>query len=74
MRRFTTSTEQEQKESQAGLRHISLMKLPYFNAPRMLIVDPMHNLFLGSAKRVMHDIWMNKSVLSDQQFRKFLQE
>ena len=27
-------------------------KLPYFDPTRMLIVDPMHNLFLGSAKHI----------------------
>ena len=56
MRRFTTMAERERQESQAGLRYSPLMKSPYFDAPRMLIVDPMHNLFLGSAKRVLHDI------------------
>ena len=69
MRSFTTATERERQESQAGLRYSSLMKLRYFDAPRMLVVDPMHNLFLGSAKRVLHDIWMEKNILSDQQFK-----
>ena len=33
--------------------------IPYFDAPRMLIVDPMHNLFLGTAKHFL------KSMLVD---------
>lgn len=32
------------------VRYSCLLKLPYFDAPRMLSVDPMHNLFLGSGK------------------------
>lgn len=35
-----------------------MLKLHYFNAPRMCIIDPMHNLFLGTAKRMVQ-IWKN---------------
>ena len=54
LRTFTTPAQQERMESQAGLRYSSLLQLPYFDALRMLIVDPMHNLFLGmyDAKRL----------------------
>ena len=45
-RTFTTSAEQE--KSQAGLQYLSLLQLPYFDAPRMLIVDPC--TISGSAK------------------------
>ena len=30
---------------------------PYFD-PRMLVIDPMHNLFLGTTKHIMKDLWM----------------
>ena len=40
-------------ESESGCRYSVLLKLLYFNAPRMLIVDPMHNLFLRSAKHFL---------------------
>ena len=43
----------QKMESDKGCRYSVLIKLPYFNAPRMLIVDPMHNLFLGSAKHFL---------------------
>ena len=39
-------------ESKYGCRYSVLLKLPYFDPTRMLIVDPMHNLFLGSAKHI----------------------
>lgn len=69
LRSFTTQAEQDRMESQAGLRYSSLLQLPYFDAPRMLIVDPMHNLFLGSAKRVMQCIWIERNILTDRQFK-----
>ena len=31
----------------------------------MLLLDPMHNLFLGTSKYVMHNIWIAKGILSD---------
>ena len=40
----------EQEESKAGCRYSELLLLPYFDGPKMLVIDPMHNLFLGSAK------------------------
>ena len=69
LRTFTTPAEQERRESQAGLRYSSLLRLPYFDAPTMLIVDPTHNLFLGSAKRIMQSIWIERKILTDQQFK-----
>ena len=52
----TTKTELKQTESRTGCRYSVLLKLPYFNAPRMLVIDPMHNLFLGSAKHYVKAI------------------
>ena len=42
-----TKTDLQKAESKLGCRYSALVKLPYFNAPRMLIIDPMHNLFLS---------------------------
>ncbi len=36
-------------QAKDGVRYSVLLELPYFDAPRMCIVDPMHNLLLGSA-------------------------
>ncbi len=46
-----TKTER-QKESELGCHYSVILKLPYFDPVRMLMVDPMHNLFLGGAKHV----------------------
>ena len=51
------------KESAYGSRYSELLRLPYFDCIRFTIVDPMHNLFLGTAKRMM-EIWLNLSILT----------
>ena len=45
-----TKTELRKKESELGCRYSSLLKLPYFDPPTMLVIDPMHCLFLGLVK------------------------
>ena len=49
-------------ESKYGCRYIILLDLPYFDPIRMLLIDPMHNLFLGTAKRMLH-VWDDHKVL-----------
>lgn len=34
------------------------MQLEYFDCIRFTIIDPMHNLFLGTAKHMMKNIWL----------------
>ncbi len=51
------------KESLYGARYSELLRLPYFDCIRFTIVDPMHNLFLGTAKRMI-EIWLEHSILT----------
>ena len=51
-----TKTEQEKKESEFGCRYSALLQLPYFNPVKMLTIDPMHNLFLETAKYMMRSL------------------
>ena len=37
-----------------------LMELEYFDPIRFTIIDPMHHLFLGTAKYMMKNIWMER--------------
>ena len=53
-----TKAEQSKIEFQTGFRNTSLLKLPYFNPSRMLVIDPMHNLLLGTAKHILKDVWL----------------
>ena len=39
------------------------MQLEYFDCIRFTIVDPMHNLFLGTAKHMMKNVWLPNKVL-----------
>lgn len=60
-----TKTKLQKAESQLGCRYSVLLKLPYFDAPRMLIVDPMHNLFLGSAKHFLKNILVAQKIINE---------
>ena len=57
----TTSTSRDKTERELGSRYTSLMRLPYFNCVRFHIIDPMHNLFLGTAKHMMKNIWLKNN-------------
>ena len=47
-----TKSVQKSIESDHGIRYSVLLELPYFNPIRFAVVDPMHNLFLGTGKHV----------------------
>lgn len=68
----TTKTQQAEHESKLGCRYSCLLKLPYFDAPRMLTIDPMHNLFLGTGKHMLN-IWLTRGIIDPAQFSR-LQE
>lgn len=70
---ITTKTALEKAESESGCRYSVLLKLPYFDAPRMLVVDPMHNLFLGSAKYFLKKILIRREFITEDQ-RALIQE
>ena len=63
-----TRSEQYEIERNTGVRYSCLLELPYFDAPRMCIVDPMHNLLLGTAKHMV-ELWksFNPKCYSDIQ-------
>ncbi|KAE9386142.1 hypothetical protein BT96DRAFT_960642 [Gymnopus androsaceus JB14] len=44
-------------------RWSELFCLPYFNVCEMIVVDPMHNLFLGVVKTHFYHIWVQLNVL-----------
>ena len=50
----TTKSAQGSKESEMGCRYSVLLELPYFDPIRMLPIDPMHNLFLGTGKHMIN--------------------
>jgi len=38
-----------------GIRWTPLIRLPYMDIQRFIVIDPMHNLYLGTAKRMMKE-------------------
>ena len=62
-----TKAKQKTIERDSGVRYSVLVELPYFDAPRMCIVDPMHNLLLGTAKHML-ELWKNLDILTAKDF------
>ena len=54
----TTQAARDRIESQYGSRFSTLIVIEYFDCVCFHIVDPMHNLFLGTAKHIMKNIWL----------------
>lgn len=67
--RARTKCGQKQLVSEHGLHYSVLLLLPYLNIVCMHIVDPMHNLLLGTAKHVT-EIWINENKLGSTDFSK----
>ena len=62
-----TKAAQQEVLSECGVRFSILTQLPYFDIVRMHVVDPMHNLLLGTSKLMMH-IWTQNDIISKAQF------
>ncbi len=58
-----TITERNRRQTDLGCRYSILLELDYFDPVRMLVIDSMHNLFLGSAKHITKSVWRAKNVL-----------
>lgn len=54
-------------EQKYGVRFSELLRLPYFDTVRYVVVDPMHNMFLGTAKRMV-SIWKSNDLLPENEF------
>ena len=68
LKNFKTKSQQLNEEFNSGCKYSDLLRLPYFDAPRMLVVDPMHNLFLGTAKHYLKSIWLEEGIVSGSNF------
>ena len=68
-----SKTEQKKAESRLGCRYSVLLELPYFQPIEMLLIDPMHNLFLGTAKHFARDLWIGQNIL-DQSALSIIEE
>ena len=57
-------------EIKYGCRYSVLLDLPYYDPIAMHLIDPMHNLFLGSAKHFMFSILIAKNILKKEEIEK----
>ena len=64
-----TSSQKKLIEREHGCKYSVLLELPYFDVIRFTVVDPMHNLLLGTAKHVM-SVWTTLGILEKSQFIK----
>ena len=64
-----TPASLQRAESNAGLRHSILLSLPYFDPVRFTVIDPMHNLYLGSGKHAL-EVWVEKDLITKKDFPK----
>ena len=58
------------RRSLAMVSVIQCFKIRYFDPVRYTIVDPMHNLFLGSAKHTFK-VWIKKGLLTLRDLERF---
>ena len=65
----STKAKRQLLEKQYGCRYTALLDLPYFDPIVNHIVDPMHNLFLGTAKK-MFKLWIELDFLRFAALRK----
>ena len=62
-----TLSERHAIESETGSRFSQLNLLPYFDSINFSVIDPMHCLFLGTAKHVLKKVYLNESFSLIQQ-------
>lgn len=63
-----TLTDQKRIERDHGCRYSVLLELSYFDPIRMCIIDPMHNLLLGSAKHVL-SVWTELNLVTSNHLK-----
>ncbi|XP_035986582.1 uncharacterized protein LOC118560045 isoform X2 [Fundulus heteroclitus] len=62
-KRAKTRAEQKIIERKYGARWSELFRLSYYDAIRFVIIDPMHNLLLGTARHVFR-LWTDLGILT----------
>ena len=63
-----TPTDRKKKELELGSRFTELFHLEYCDTVRYAIIDPLHNLFIGSAKRLVHQ-WIEMGLLNNSNLK-----
>ncbi|KAG2191502.1 hypothetical protein INT47_010971 [Mucor saturninus] len=72
-KRASSEADQKRMEKENGVRWSELHNLEYFNVVECTIIDPMHNLFLGTSKRVMEK-WRSAGLITNRDLADMQQE
>ena len=64
-----TKADKKRIDREYGARYSVLFELPYYDCVRFVVIDIMHNLFLGTAKHMMV-VWKELSIISTHDFEK----
>lgn len=64
-----TASKRDETEKKYGVRYSELLRLPYFDIVSFHVIDPMHNLLLGTAKHIT-SLWKDQDILSIEDLRK----
>ena len=69
MKYKSENTREKQKsiEREHGCRYSVLIELPYYDVVRFCVIDPMHNLLLGTAKHMLN-VWVSSGVITKSHF------
>ena len=68
VRKAQTQSKQEELATKYGVYYSCLLQLEYFDAIRFTAIDPMHNLFLGTAKHVFK-LWVKRNLLTKKDLK-----
>ena len=63
----------QKTEQEAGVRYSDLLQLPYLDIVRCHLVDPMHNMFLGTSKRILF-LWKDRGFLNNSTLEKIQEQ
>lgn len=66
-KRAPTKAARKRIEDEYGARWSEFFRLPYYDAVRMVVIDPMHNILLGTSKHVFA-VWKYLGILSKKDF------
>ena len=61
-------TKREKLARKYGVYYSCLLQLEYFDTVKFTAIDPMHNLFLGTAKHVFK-LWTKKNLLTKKDLK-----
>ncbi|KAG1719167.1 uncharacterized protein EDB91DRAFT_1011243, partial [Suillus paluster] len=62
-RNLPTASARKNFVKDFATRYMQLSQLPYFNLVKQIIINPMHNLFLGLIKTHFYNIWVQSKIL-----------